>query len=100
MSKQLKPNRGQAILKPIEETEQTYGNIIIPDMGNTKAAQAVIVSMCPIYNFNMGVEVPSIFNVGDTVLFPSMGSQKVTLDREDYFICGIQDILASIETIE
>jgi len=100
MSKKLVPNHGQAILKPIEEGEQSYGNIIIPDLGNSKSMQAIVVDIAPIYNFNMGTFAPMKFKIGDVVLFPSMGSQKVTLDREDFYVCSITDIPASIETIE
>ena len=69
-------------------------------MGNTKATQAIVVAIKDIYNFNMGCDVPSEFKVGDRVLFPSMGSQKITIDRVDYFICGVQDILGAVEEVE
>ena len=36
MSK-LIPQNGNVIIKPIEEQEQTYGNIVVPDMGKEKA---------------------------------------------------------------
>lgn len=96
MSKQLNPNRGYAILKPLEEHEQTYGRIIIPDVGETKSSQATIVRFSPTYNYNLGVEVECLFSVGDVVLYPAMGSQKQTLDGEDFIICAITDLLASI----
>jgi len=97
MSKQLVPNYGQAILKPIEEGEQFQGNIIIPDIENTRASQAEIIKLAPIYNYNTGTIVPCMFNEGDIVVFPSMGAQKVTLDRVDYFVASISDLLAAIK---
>lgn len=95
--KSLVPNWGQAILKPVEEGEKSYGNIVVPDTGQTKLSQAHIVDIAPIYNFNLGVEVPSKFQIGDLVLIPPMGAQKHTLDREEYYICGVTDLLASIK---
>ena len=36
MSKQLIPFNDRVIIKPIEEDEQMYGNIVIPDLGKEK----------------------------------------------------------------
>lgn len=95
-TKRLFPNYGQVILKPLEEGERTYNQIIIPDLENSKLLQGIIVDIAPIYNFNLGQEVPCKFKVGDTVLIPPMGSQKVKMDGEDFIICGIVDLPASI----
>lgn len=96
MSKKINPNYGQAVLKPIDESESTFGNIVLPDLGNTKAGKAIIIDIAPIYNFNLGTFVESKFKIGDTVLFPLMGCQKITLDREDFLICSVSDLPASI----
>ena len=96
----LNPNKGMCILEPLEESEQKYGNIVIPNAGETKAMQARVVAMKDIYNFNLGVFVTSEFKVGDIVLYPALGATKQIVDRKEYIICGIQDILASIEIDE
>ena len=36
MSKTLQPSNDRILLKPIDEGEKTYGNIVIPDMGKEK----------------------------------------------------------------
>ena len=97
MGKFLKPNFGQAVLKPFEEGEKTFGNIIIPDMGKETAKIATILAIAPIYNFNRGELVESVFKVGDTVILPPMGAQKVTVDKIDYLIVSVNDLLSSIE---
>lgn len=95
-TKRLVPNYGQVILKPLEEGERTYGAIVIPDLENSKLLQGIIVDVAPIYNFNLGQEVPCKFKIGDIALIPPMGSQKVKLDGEEYIICGITDLPAAI----
>lgn len=100
MTKQLKPNRGMAILKPIDESEQRYGQIIIPDIGETKASQAIIVDFSPTYNYNLGKEVPSLFKNGDVVLYPALGAQKIKIDRQDYIICAVSELMASIIEVD
>lgn len=97
MNKKLVPNYGQAILKPVEETEQRYNNIIIPDIGNQKLTQAEIIDITAIYNFNLGEFAPLMFKIGDLVVIPPMGSQRVIVDKEEYLICSITDLLAKIE---
>lgn len=97
MSKQLEPNWGQAVLKPIEEGEKTFGNIIIPDMGQETSRMATVISVSPIYNFNLGTLVESKFKEGDTVIFPPMGGVKVKVDGEDYIIASVTDLLAAIK---
>ncbi len=96
MAKRLVPNYGQAIIKPIEEGEKVYGNIVVPDLENTKLLQGVIIAITPIYNFNLGKEAPCKFKIGDTVLIPPMGSIKQKIDGEDFIICGITDLPAAI----
>ena len=97
MAKILRPNYGQAVLRPLDEGEQTFGNIIIPDMGKETAKMGTILAIAPIYNFNRGELVPSIFKIGDLVILPPMGAQKVTVDKIDYLLVSTNDLLSSIE---
>ena len=97
MAKFLRPNYGQAVLIPLEEGEQTFGNIIIPDMGKETAKMGTIVAIAPIYNFNKGELVPPLFKKGDLVILPPMGAQKVTVDKVDYLVVSTNDLLSSIE---
>lgn len=100
MSQKLtKPNFGQAILEPIEHGQVMYGNIVIPDMGKEKAQIGKILEITPVYNFNRGETVETLYQVGDTVVYSPMAAQKVTVDRKDYLIVSINDIGALIEEI-
>ena len=96
MSK-LIPQNGNVILKPIEEQEQTYGNIVIPDMGKERPEIGEVIATSPTYNWHTGTNLQSSFNVGDKVLIPKMGSVKISVDGEDYFITKETEILAVYE---
>jgi chaperonin GroES len=96
MSK-LIPRNGNIILKPIEDQEQTYGNIVIPDMGKEKPEIGEVIATSPTYNWHTGTNLESSINVGDKVLIPKMGSVKITVDGEDYFITKETEILAIYE---
>lgn len=95
MSK-LEPLNGYIVLKPVEETEQTYGNIIIPDLGKERPELGEVVATSATYNFNSDRKVQSALNVGDRVLIPKMGSVRITVESEEYFICKEQDIYSKI----
>lgn len=95
MSK-LQPMNGNVILKPIESQEETFGNIIIPDLGKERPEMAEVVATSKTYNWHNGEYVSSNIEPGDTVLIPKMGAVRVTIDGEDYYICKETEILSKL----
>lgn len=93
MSK-LTPLNGFVIIKPIEEQEQLAGNIIIPDLGKEKPEMGEVIATSPVYNYHTDKEVESKLKLGDTVLIPKMGSQRLVVEGEEYFITKESEILA------
>lgn len=97
MSKQLTPINGYVVLKPIEETEQMFGQIIVPDLGKERPEMGKVVAVSSTYNYHTDQEVSSVLNVDDLVLIPKLGSQRIVIDGDDYYICKETDILAIID---
>lgn len=97
MSKQITPINGYVVLKPVEETEQTFGNIVIPDLGKERPEMGKVVEASPTYNYHTDKNVESVLAPGDLVLIPKMGSQRIVIDGEDYYICKETDVLAIID---
>jgi chaperonin GroES len=95
MSK-LTPLNGYLVLKPIEETEQTYGNIVIPDLGKEKPEMGEVVATSGTYNYNSDKLVPSNLEVGDKVLIPKLGSLRITVEGDEYYIVKEQDVYSKI----
>lgn len=93
----LKPLNGHVIIRPIEEEEQMYGNIVIPDMGKEKPEIGEVIESCDTYNWHTGALYPSHLKPGDKVLIPKMGSMKITVDGIDYYITKETEILAVYE---
>jgi chaperonin GroES len=96
MSK-LKPRGGSIILKQLEENEMMVGNIIIPDVGHEKSLIAEVIAVSNVYNWHKGEFVPSDLKVGQKVVIPPMGAQKLTLDNIDYLIISQEQIPSIIE---
>ena len=95
MSK-LQPLNGYLILRPIEEDEQTYGNIVIPDLGKERPEMGEVVATSGTYNYNSDTLVSSNLIVGDKVLIPKLGSLRITIEGDEYFICKEQDVYSKI----
>jgi chaperonin GroES len=87
---------GYIALKPIEEEEQTYGNIVIPDLGKERPELGEVVAVSATYNYNSDTWVGSQLKVGDKALIPKLGSVRITLEGEEYFICKEQDIYSKL----
>ena len=93
----LKPINGQVILRPIEEDEQMVGNIVLPDIGVESPDVGEVVAVSATYNFNSGEYVDSVVETGMKVIIPRMGSQKVTISQEEYWIVQQTQILSILE---
>ena len=93
----LTPLNGNVIIKPIEFEEQTYGNIVIPDLGKEKPEIGEVIATSSIFNWHTGQDVLSQLVVGQKVLIPKMGSVKITVDGEDYIVTKETEILAVYE---
>jgi co-chaperonin GroES (HSP10) len=96
MSK-LVPRDGNIILKQIETSETTVGNIIIPDMGDDRSLIAEVVAVSDIYNYHKGEFIPTDLKVGMKVTIPPMGAQKIKIDNVDYLIMAQNNIPSIIE---
>lgn len=98
MSKQrLVPKNGFVVLKPLELTEETYGNIIIPDLGKERPEMGEVVAISEQYNYHSDTWIESTLEVGNIALVPKMGSQRVVIDGQDYFIARESEIFATLE---
>ena len=73
MNKLLEPCNDRVVVKPIDEGEQMYGSIVVPDMGKERPEMGQVIAVGPgrLSEFGKMVPVRSCA-VGDTVLIPKM----------------------------
>ncbi len=93
----IKPLNGIIVLKKLEEAEQTYGQIVIPDMGKEKPELGIVVETSDTYNWHKGDYYKTKVQVGDKVVIPKMGSMVISNDGEDYILIKETEILAILE---
>jgi len=96
MSKTINPSNGYLLIEPLEEGESLAGNIILPDMGKEKPAIGTVLATSEFFNHFTGTWMKSNTKIGSQVLIPKMGSQRITLDGKEYFMCKELDALGTI----
>ena len=84
------------IVKPIEVEETSYGNIIVPDLGNEKNKLAEVVAVGEGYYSVTGDYIKTVLSVGDTVVLPTMGFSKLEHEGDEYWIGPENQVLAKI----
>ncbi len=86
------------IVKPIESEESTYGNIIVPDLGKEKNEMGTVVAVGPGKPTITGEFIPTILQVGDKVVLPTMGFTKLPYDGEEFYVGPENQVLAKVNT--
>ena len=100
MSKRLIPQNDRILLKPIDEGEQMYGNIVIPDMGKEKPEMGEVLAIGPGRQSELDPQkVISVRSckVGDVVLVPKIGTLRIDFEGDEYYIAQDREILAVIK---
>jgi chaperonin GroES len=84
------------IVKPFDEGETTYGNIIVPDLGKERNLSGTIVSAGPGQHSYSGEFLHTQLKVGQKVILPQMGPVKVEHEGVEYYVCAENTVLAII----
>jgi len=95
--KSITPVNGHIVVKEVQESEQMVGNIFLPDMGKEKPLICEVVAVSNTYNWHNGASVESEVSIGDMALIPRMGSQRISIDNEDFIVCKSTDIIGIVK---
>jgi chaperonin GroES len=85
----------RVIIKTLQENEQQYGSILLPDMGRERPVKGIVVDVGPGRTTESGYTVHPKCQVGDIVFIPQFGAQVVTDNNEEYYITRDSEILAT-----
>lgn len=97
MSKQLLPLNDRVLIRPVDEGEQMYGNIVIPDMGKEKPEMGEVVAVGPGRQTEFGQYIRVNAKVGDVVLVPKIGTLRIDFEGDEYYITADKEILATVK---
>jgi len=94
--KSILPANDRILVKPIDEGEQTYGSIVIPDMGKERPEMGEVVAVGPGHTVMGGNFIPTQLTPGDIVVLPTLGFTKFEYEGEEYWIGKENEVLAKI----
>jgi|SRR6056300_875382 chaperonin GroES len=98
MAKLLQPTNDRILIKPIDEGEQTYGSIVIPDMGKEKPEMGEVIAIGPGRFTETGtLNTVRSCKVGDIVLVPKIGTLRIDFEGEEYYIAQDREVLAVVK---
>lgn len=91
----MTPLYDRIIVKRIEDTEQTRGGIVIPDVAKRRPQEGTVIAVgegriLP----QSGRVVPLAVKVGDRVLFGRYAGTEVTIDEETVVVLLEADVMA------
>jgi chaperonin GroES len=90
VSEELEAIYNSIIVKPLEVEETSYGNIIVPDLGNEKNKLATVIAVGKGHYSATGTFIPTELKVGDVIILPTMGFSKLEYKGEEFWI-GIEN---------
>ena len=91
----IHPLADRVVLRPIEETEQQRGGVLIPVTAREKPQRGEVVAV-GLGRYEKGVRVPMELSAGQTVLYDRYSGSEVTLDNEQYLIIEESEVLAIV----
>ena len=94
------PLNDKVVILPIEEGEQTYGNIIVPDTGGERPEMGKVLAVGPGRISTDGTLIPNKLEVGVTVMVPKFGAQVVVVENETYIMASENDVLGTLNIKE
>ena len=94
----IEPLGDRVVLLPIDEGEQQYGSIIVPDMGKEKPEMGEVLAVGEGRVTNDGAIIKNQLEEGQIVMVPKFGAQTVVVEGETYIIASENDVLGIINS--
>lgn len=95
----VRPLHDRIVVRRLEEGEQTFNGIIVPDTAKEKPQRGTVIAVGSGTIKEGGIRVPLDVKAGDMILFGKYTSPEIKLDGEDYLIMREDEVLAVIETV-
>ena len=87
------------IVKPLEVEEETYGSIVVPDIGKDKNEHGEVIAVGPGQHTISGTFIPTISKIGDVVVLPTQGFTKLEHNGEEFYVGPENQILAKVKKV-
>ena len=92
----VRPLHDRIIVRRLEEGEQQFGRIIVPDSAKEKPQEGKVIAVGKGRVSEDGKKIPLDVKAGDRVLFGKYSGNDITLDGQDLLIMKEEDVLGVI----
>jgi len=92
--KRFIPMFDRVLVQRAEAITKTKGGLLIPEKSQVKVNTAKVVAVGAGLRSDSGETIPPAVAVGDEVMIPEFGGQKVELEGKEYFLYRDSDFLA------
>lgn len=95
----FRPQNDRVLLKPVDLGDHKQGAILLADLGEDKAKVGEVIAVGPGRTTEFGTKIDVNVKVGDTVLIPKIGFQRVDVDGEEYWVGPDKEIIAVVDIV-
>ncbi len=92
----LKPLGDRLIVEVLDEEEQTFSGIVLPDTAKEKPQRGRVLAVGPGSRDDNGKFVPMDLAEGDEIVFSKYGGTEIKVGTEEYLILRESDVLAKV----
>jgi len=92
----LKPLGDRLIVEVLDEEEQTFSGIVLPDTAKEKPQRGRVLAVGPGSRDDKGKFVPMDVAEGDEIVFSKYGGTEIRIGSDDYLILRESDVLAKV----
>jgi len=92
----LQPLGDRLIVEVLEEEEQTFSGIVLPDTAKEKPQRGRVLAVGPGSRDENGEHVPMDLAEGDEIIFSKYGGTELKLGTEEVLILRESDVLAKV----
>ena len=92
----LKPLGDRLIVEVLEEEEQTFSGIVLPDTAKENPQRGRVLAEGPGSRDDNGKFVPMDLAKGDEIVFSKYGGTEIKVGTDEYLILRESDVLAKV----
>lgn len=85
----IRPMNGRVVVKPVEESEEAAGGVVIPDTAKEKPTEGEVVAVAE--------DATEEVAAGDRVMYSKFGGNEINADGKDYVLLTADDLLAKYQ---
>jgi chaperonin GroES len=93
----IRPLYDRIVVKRIEQEEQKFGGLFIPDSAKEKPQEGEVVAVGKGKRLEDGKVIPLDVQVGDRILFGKYSGSDIKLEQDEFLIMREDEVLGILD---